>query len=174
MTLEKTKTIKKRAIYVYTPSEEMADRWKNIAEGRNQSTSNFVVEMIEDGLAREEEDNFESRAELIKRRQELEEQVSELSKENRRYKTLIDKLEKELREYRSKPFLTNDFDGQRSYSLDFINLLKDKGSVRYEDIHTLLDIEPGSDESLALQKQIEQLERYGLIEHTDRLMKWRG
>ncbi|MFO7991671.1 MAG: hypothetical protein R6U61_05175 [Thermoplasmata archaeon] len=174
MSREKTKTIKKRAIYVYTPSEEMAQKWKEIADEREQSTSNFVVEMVEDGLAREEEENFESRPELIKQKSELKEELTELTKENRRLKTLIDKQEKELQEYRSKDFLDDDFEGARQYSVDLVNLLKDKGKVRYEDIHPLLGIDAGSDASIALQRQIEELEKYGLIEHTDRYLKWRG
>ena len=168
----KTDTIKQRTICVYVPTEDMADRWKDIAKDRKTSLSKFVMELVEDTLAREEDENFENRAELIKRKTELEEQVRDLSKDLRRFKTLADKQEKELREYRSKPFLDENFEGVRSFSKSLVNLLKDKKTVKYEDLHNFLDIVPGSDESMAIQEQLKQLEKYGLIEYTDRFIRW--
>jgi len=37
----KTETIKRRAIYVYLPSMEMAERWKVLAEAAGTSISKF-------------------------------------------------------------------------------------------------------------------------------------
>ena len=39
----KTDTIKKRAIYVYLPSQEMVDRWKESAKLQKASISKFVI-----------------------------------------------------------------------------------------------------------------------------------
>ena len=62
MTRDKTNTIKQRAIYVYLPSIEMTEKWKEIAKKRRQSISGFVVETIENALSVEEEDSIESRS----------------------------------------------------------------------------------------------------------------
>ncbi len=170
----KTETIKERRVDVYLPSLDMKDEWKERAEKRDQSVSKFVIEMVEDGIAREEEENYEDRATLIERKKELQEQFKELQKENNRLKTLVDKQEKELREYRSKPFTEEDFEGKRELPEELINILREQGKVRYEDLHNLMDIEPGSDKSVALQNQIDTLEEYNLIEHTDRYLRWKG
>lgn len=159
---------------MYLPSLDMKADWKERAEKRGQSVSKFVIEMVNDGINREEEENYEDRATLIERKKELQEQVQELQKENNRLNKLIDRQEKELREYRSKPFTEEDFKGQRGLPEELINILRERGKVRYEDLHNLMDIEPGSDESVALQNQIDTLEEYGLIEHTDRHVRWKG
>ena len=46
----KTETIKERAIYVYLPTQEMADKWKELAETSNISISKFVIEHVERSL----------------------------------------------------------------------------------------------------------------------------
>ena len=62
----KTETIKKRAIYVYLPSQAMVDDWKGRAERADTSISKFVIERVEDSLRREEGDEgYLSRLELI-------------------------------------------------------------------------------------------------------------
>jgi predicted DNA-binding protein len=72
----KTDTIKERAIYVYLPSVEMAERWKRRAEKAGVSISKFVIERVEDSIRREEgEEGYLSRAELIKRLREAEEEI---------------------------------------------------------------------------------------------------
>ncbi|WP_456468062.1 hypothetical protein, partial [Archaeoglobus sp.] len=72
----KTKTIKERAIYVYLPSIEMVEDWKRRAEKAGVSISKFVVERVEDSIGREEnEEGYLSRADLIKRLKEAEEEI---------------------------------------------------------------------------------------------------
>ena len=64
----KTETIKDRAVYVYLPSLEMVDYWKQRAEKGGVSVSKFVVERVEESLRKEEgEKGYLSRAELIKK-----------------------------------------------------------------------------------------------------------
>ncbi len=52
----KTETVKKRAIYVYLPSEEMAEEWKRIAKERKVSISKFVIECVNESLSKSESD----------------------------------------------------------------------------------------------------------------------
>ncbi len=173
MTRDKTNTIKQRAIYVYLPSIELTEKWKEIAKKRRQSISGFVVETIENAMSVEEEDSIESRSELIKKNKELNEQVREMRKDLHRFKILVDRQEKELRDFRAQPFLDEDFQGVRTIPKETIDLLKKRGRVRYEELHNLLDIDPGSDASAALQVQLNVLENYGLIEYTGRFVRWK-
>ena len=60
----KTETIKARSIYVYLPSEEMVDDWKEKAKSSGLSISKFVQEHVEKSMNYENEDTFVSRGEL--------------------------------------------------------------------------------------------------------------
>ncbi|HEC95236.1 MAG TPA: hypothetical protein ENI45_04650, partial [Thermoplasmatales archaeon] len=61
----KTGTIKQRAIYVYLPSIETAQRWKEIAEKEGGSISKFVIEHVENSL--QQEDEHIPRAKLLEK-----------------------------------------------------------------------------------------------------------
>jgi hypothetical protein len=174
MTLDKTKTIKKRTVNVYLPNLEMKNKWVKAAKIRKQSISGFIVETIEDTLVSEEAVVAESRAELIGRAKDLHEQVATLTKELHQCRTLLEHQEKELMDLRAGPFLDSNFKGTRQYPKALINLLRDRGKVRYEDLHSLLGITPGSDASTALQVQLSALEQYGIIEYSDRYIRWKG
>ncbi len=66
---DKTKTIKQRAIYVYLPSLEMAQDWKDRSKKAGTSISKYVIERVEDSFRREDgEEGYTSRLELIERR----------------------------------------------------------------------------------------------------------
>jgi predicted transcriptional regulator len=128
----KTRTIKDRAIYVYLPSMEMVEDWKRRAEKAEVSLSKFVIERVEESIRREEgEEGYLSRAELIKRLRDAEEELKKLRNENR----LLKKLAENLRA-RADPSDTN--------------LVK------------------------AVNKQLEALEAYGLVEYKGRGWKWKS
>lgn len=74
----KTDTIKQRAIYVYLPSIETANRWKKIADDEKISISKFVMEHVENSL-NQAKDHI-PRAELIENLQNLKEENDELRK----------------------------------------------------------------------------------------------
>ncbi len=62
----KTETIKQRAIYVYLPSLEMVQEWKERSKKAGTSISKFVIELVEDSIRRAEgEEGYASRLELI-------------------------------------------------------------------------------------------------------------
>jgi len=51
----KTETIKKRALYVYLPSEEMVTDWKGKAEQSHISISKFIIEHVTNSLDGEQQ-----------------------------------------------------------------------------------------------------------------------
>src|SRR3990170_5861618 len=120
----KTKTIKKRAIYVYLPSEKMVEDWKNSADKAGVSVSKFVMERVEDSIRKEEgEEGYLSRLELIKKLSSSEEELKKLRQDNRMLKNLVDNLDNELKKLRAEPFLQDGFRGTRRYDQELIDLL---------------------------------------------------
>ena len=172
----KTETIKDRAIYVYLPSLEMVEDWKRRAEKAGVSISKFVIERVEESIRREEgEEGYLSRAELIKRLRDAEEQLKKVKNENRLLKKLAENLDNELRRYRAQPFLEEAFEGVRRFDRDLIELLRRGGSYTEEQILTHLNIDPSDTDLVkALSKQLEALEGYGLLEYKGRGWKWKG
>jgi hypothetical protein len=172
----KTETIKDRAIYVYLPSLEMVEDWKRRAEKAGVSISKFVIERVEESIRREEgEEGYLSRAELIKRLRDAEEELKKVKSENRLLKKLAENLDNELRRYRAQPFLEEAFEGVRRFDRDLIELLRKGGSYTEEQILTHLNIDPSDTDLVkAVSKQLEALEGYGLLEYKGRGWKWKG
>ena len=168
----KTDTIKDRAIYVYLPSIEMAEKWKRLAKKAKVSISKFVVEHVENSLMQEDE-NFIPRSELLEEIKRLKEENAELRKRNKMLEMVIEKLEDELRIYRTKPFL-EEYLGQREYERELIKIFKKGKEIRKDEILDLLGIDSTNIEAVkAINRQIENLERYGLIIDTGRGWKWK-
>jgi len=55
MARSKTAAIKQRAVFVYLPSIEMAERWKRAARKRNHTLSGFIIETVENSLSNEDD-----------------------------------------------------------------------------------------------------------------------
>lgn len=168
----KTDTIKQRRVDVYLPSIDMKKKWKEVADERGQSLSKFVIELVEDSLNREDED-YESRQELLEENRELKEKIKELEKDVKVYRESYDKLEEELKEHRAKDFTESG--GSRKFSKELIQLLKKERFVEFEDIYDKLDIDPSDTEMVkAFQEQLKTLEEYGLVKEEDRGWRWQG
>jgi len=172
----KTETIKDRAVYVYLPSVEMVEDWKRRAERAGVSISRFVVERVEDSIRREGgEEGYLSRAELVKRLRSAEEELRKLRDENRLLRRLVENLDNELKRYRAQPFLEEDFEGVRRFDRELIELLRRGGSYTQEQILVRLNIDPSDDDLVkAVDKQLEALEAYGLVEYKGRGWRWVG
>src|SRR3990170_4350484 len=132
----KTKTIKKRAIYVYLPSEKMVEDWKNSADEAGVSISKFVMERVEDSVRKEEgEEGYLSRLELIKK---------------------LSSSEEELKKLRAELFLQDGFRGTRRIDQELIDLLRKGGSLSGEEILNQLSINPSDSELVkAVNTQLE-------------------
>jgi len=172
---KKTDTIKERAVYVYLPSHEMAKEWKGLAKKQGVSISKFVQEHVENSLNQEREKGaYQSRLDLIKKTQKLEEDTSRLREETRMYRLLSQNLEKEIKRYRTQPFVEEEFTGKRGYEKELIEALRKRGFVPHEDLWSILNIDPkDTDLTKAVNKQLESLEAYGLVESTQRGWEWK-
>ncbi|MEM2169590.1 MAG: hypothetical protein QXH97_05745 [Candidatus Bathyarchaeia archaeon] len=172
----KTETIKERTVYIYLPSLEMVEDWKRRAERAGVSLSKFVIERVLDSIRREDgEEGYLSRADLIKRLRNTEEEVKRLREENRLLRKLVENLDNELRRYRAVPFLEEHFEGVRRFDKELIDLLRGGGVYSDEEILARLNIDPSNADLVkAVSKQLELLEEYGLVEFTGRGWRWRG
>jgi len=172
----KTETIKDRAIYVYLPSLEMVEDWKQRAEKGGVSISKFVIERVEESIKREEgEEGYLGRAELIKKLRDAEEELKKTRNENWLMKKLAENLDNELKRYRAQPFIEEAFEGIRRFDRDLIELLRKGGSYTQEQILAHLNIDPSdSDLVKAMSKQLEALEGYGLLEYKGRGWRWKA
>ena len=171
----KTKTIKKRSIYVYLPSLEMVDEWKQKAEKTGTSISKFVIERVEDSIRREEgEEGYISRLELIEKIGKQEDELKKLREDSRLLRKLVDNLDEELKMYRAQPFLEEEYQGIRSFDRELIQLLKKGEQLGDEEILAQLNIEPSDvDMVKAVSNQLNALESYGLLEFRGRGWKWK-
>lgn len=172
----KTETIKRRAIYVYLPSLGMVDDWKSRASKAEVSISKFVIERVEDSLRREEgEEGYLSRLELIKSLTEAKGELKELRKDNRLLRKLVDNLDNELKRYRAEPFLEEEFKGVRRFDRELIDLLRKGGAYTGDMILSRLNVDPSETELMkAVNRQLETLEGYDLVEYTVKGWKWKG
>ena len=171
----KTKTIKKRAIYVYLPTQKMAQDWKNKADKANSSISKFVIDKVEDSIRKEQgEESYLNRLELIKTLNNSEEELKNLRKENRLLKQLADNLDNELKRHRAKPFLEDDFSGVRRFDKELIELLKKGGSFSGDEILSYLGVNSSNTDLVkSVNKQLSILESYGLVLYVGRGWKWK-
>ena len=169
------KDLNKRALYVYLPSVRMSEEWKASAEKQRTSISKFVIEHVINSLKQEDGKSSSSRADLLKRLRERDEEVKNLRKEIKLFKQLADKFDTELRRYRAQPFLEEEFSGLRSYDKELIKLLRTRSSIDSDRLLEELSIDPKESEIVkGIGKQLENLESFGLIKKSPRGWRWIG
>jgi len=172
----KTDTIMKRTILVYLPTIEMKEKWQNLAKKSGLSISRFVIEHVENSLSQEnEEEIYGTRADLINRIKELEEEKKELEEKYEILSRAYERLEEENKRYRTMPFLEETI-GFREYERNLIQIFKKRRKVAKGEIFELLKIDPMKQADIAkgINRQLENLERYGLIEDRGRWWVWRA
>jgi len=171
----KTRTIKERTAYIYLPSLEMFEDWKDRSQAARMSLSKFVIDRVEDSVRRDEgEEGYLGRIELLKHLKKVEDELKEFANENRMLKKLVDNQETELKRYRSRPFLESGFEGIRRYDKELVELLRSGKSYSADEILARLNIERSEvDLVKAINTQLETLEDYGLIAYSGRGWRWK-
>lgn len=152
----------------------MADGWKCRADEAGVSVSKFVVERVEDSISKEGEETYLSRLQLVERLRKAEDELKSLREENRLLKKLVDNLDKELKRYRGKSFLEDSFEGSRAFSRELIDFLKKGNTLSDDEILANLNIElSDTDLVKSVNRQLEALETYGLVEFTGKGWRWK-
>lgn len=169
----KTETSKDRLIYVYLPTFEMTNKWKELADQADTSISKFVIEHVENSLNQEKgQINYKTRLDLLKQLGQVKKENKNMRKQNKMMDTVIERLESELREKRVEPFIQEGYKGSREIESELTDLFRQKKEILKGELPDLLNIKP-SDIGLikGIKKQIKQLEKYGLIK--DRGVSWK-
>jgi hypothetical protein len=169
----KTETIKKRAVYVYLPTEETAERWKQRAKRSRSSISKFVVERVEDSLRKEGDKDNPKRVELIKQLKEIKSENEKLARDNEILRKAYERLDSEVKRYRAKPFLDERFRGVRKYDRKLVELLRQGKVLSSDEVLEKLGIDHSETGLVkAVSRQLENLEAYGLVKATARGWQW--
>jgi len=170
------KEAKQRLIYLYLSSQKQRDELKALAENAKMPLSKFIVEHVENSLYQEhDKDGYMSRLELMDDLKRIKDENKDLHKKIKMLETLVDRLEEELRGLRLKPFLEEDFSGVRKYEGELIKLFKSRSEVRKVEILEHLGVNPlDTDTVKGILKQIENLERYGLLKDIGGKWRWKS
>lgn len=165
-----------RVVNVYLPTVAMREEWKELAKKTGIPFSKFVIEHVKNSLQKEQNrETFASRAEILDNLKKAQEENIELNKKIKMYESLVFRLEEENRGYRITPFLNEDFSGDREYEPNLIKLFQSRLEVRKEEIFALLEINMQDvDKVKAIKKQIEILERYGLLKDIGGKWRWKA
>lgn len=169
----KTETVKERAISVYPPSVDMKRRWKERADELDKSVSRFIIDHIEEALREEDGETYQPRSELVDEINQLKEENTKLRKRNRMLDKLADRLDDEVKRYHAKPFAEEDYSGVRKYQRELVDVIQTRGTVRHGELLEALDINPrDTDVVKAINRQLQQLESYGIIKEVAGGYRW--
>ncbi len=130
------------------------------------------MEHVENSLNQEKE--HAPRVKLIENLQKLKDENDELRKQNKILNKVVDSLDEELRSFRLKPFLDSLGDGIRQYETELIDLFRRRKVLRNDELLDILNIDTtDSDIIKAINKQLESLQRYGVIKVVPGGWKWK-
>ncbi len=170
----KTDTIKDRRVDVYVDTLDRKERWAELAEEADQSLSKFIQHCVEYAIEQGGPDYAELGAES-QRIQELEEELDELRKDVQQKEMVIEKLESEAKQRRIQPFLEEDFEGSRQYDQELIEVLQRADRISGSEVLERLNVDPMETELVqGINRQLEQLESYGLVKSTSKGWVWVG
>lgn len=145
-----------------------------MADKADQSLSRFIQHCVEYAIEQGGPDYGEL-GEESQQIQELERELRELQKEIKQKDIVIEKLESEIRQMRVKPFLDENFEGTRQYDRELIEVLQGSDRVTGSEVLNRLDIDPMETELVqGVNRQLEQLEEYGLVKSTANGWVWVG
>lgn len=160
-----------RYVWLYLPSKAEKDRWKGLAEKAKSNLSEFCISIIEERLA--EEDGIIPRREALKEVITLKAENKALRDELRQKEIVIERYESELRRHRAEPFLADDYKGVRPYSAELVQVIKGRGRIDGYALLELIGVKPNEAETIkSVSKQLEELEKFGLIKADGRGWQW--
>ena len=170
----KTESIKERRVDVYLDTLDRKERWTDLAREADESLSKFVQRCVEYAIERGGPD-FAELGERSKKIQEFKEEVSEFRKEVEQKNIVIEKLQSDLQRHRLEPFIEDDYEGVREYDRELIEILQGADRITGDELVRRLEINPSETDLMqAVDRQLQQLEDYGLIDNTAKGWRWVG
>lgn len=142
-----------------------------MAEKAKTPLSAWCAAIIEERVA-EQEDGL-PRQKVLKELKTLKDENAALRDDLKQKEIVLERYEAELKMYRAQPFQEADYRGVRPYSEDLVKILRARGSIDGYRLLELLGIKPNEAEAIkAVSRQLEELERYGLIKADGRGWQW--
>lgn len=166
----------KRVVNVYIPTVAMREKWKILAKKEGITFSKFIILHVQNSIDKKQNvEEHPSRNEIITELEKIKKENDTLRQRNKDLDTIIHYHEEELKRYRTKPFLEEEFSGKRDYEKDLVDLFIDKGEVRKEDLFNELKVDTQDIEKVkGIRKQIQILERYGVLKDLGGKWRWKG
>ncbi len=160
-----------RYIWLYCKSKAQKDEWQTLAEKANSPLSAWCAAIIEERIA--EEEGSIPRQKIMKELKILKDENNALRDDLKQKEVVLQRYETELRRCRSEPFLYDDFKGIRPYSEELVKILKSRGHLDGYSLLEILGIKPNESEAIkAVSKQLEELERFGLVKTDGASWQW--
>jgi hypothetical protein len=152
----------------------MLQQWTDFKDKAQMSFSKFIIEHVNNSLKQEQnKEGFSSRAELLDDMKKIQDENKDLYKKIKMFESLVMKLEEENRGYRTKPFFEKDYIGE--FEADLVTLFRTRSEVRKQEVYEHLGINPqDTEKTKGIRKQIEILERYGLLKDIGGKWRWKG
>lgn len=159
-------SLKKRAIYIYAPSEKIAAEWKAKAEQSGCRISQFIVEHVSNSLSQEKEkDQEKSPKNNLEEFQQAREKNEELEKRCKLQDNYIAKLEKELKAYQTRQWTEENYRGVMKIDQKLIDEFKKRKEIRKETLFSIMKVEPmDKNAAKALNAMIETMVNLGVLD----------
>jgi hypothetical protein len=161
---------KNRHCDIYLPSEKDLVRWEELAKKAGISLSKFVYETVELHLDSEQ---ARPRSDMTKELSQLREEIRKLREEVKLKSLMLEKKETEIFRLRNESFVQPNFQGPRQFNQDLVDILRQGGSWRGQDILAASNIDPRDSEAIRIvSKQLNMLRDFGLVEEGPRGWRW--
>ena len=172
------KAIKQRTVYVYLPSKDIMEDWKAKAREAGMSVSKFIIQNVREALREKDDPTYRAPEELRKEMIELQKDNDSLREELRQKRMLVRRMDEDLRAARAslaRPFLEKGYKGEREYEARLVKILMERRFLTHDEVLDEIGVRPDDAEMAdAIGAQIEQLERYELVQQTPKGIKWIG
>ena len=158
-----------KSLSLYLPSEKDLGSWKESASSCGTTLSKYIYEMVERGRQSEQE-----RPRILPRKlDEIQEENHVLQRELRHKNLLLEKLESELFKLRHEAFTKTEIRGLVNFSEDLVKLLQKGGIWNDQDILKGLNIDPKDGDVIKIiARQLEELEKFGLVKRGPKGWQW--
>lgn len=160
----------RRYINIYCSSREQKNYFKELAEKEGVSLSEYCLSMMERSVS--EQAKNPPRAKVSENMKVLEEELARLRGEAKTNDLLLKRYEADNRRLREAAKFTEDFEGERQLDTALIAVLR-RGMIHDYKLLEVLGIGPEDHEQTSsVQKQLEILERHGMIRKDARGWRW--
>lgn len=170
----KMKTLKKRAVYIYLPTEDMVARWKKEADRYGTSLSRFVTEVVDDAI-RDNPSGLTPKEELERDLRASREEVKVLKERLDSAETTLKQAQGTIADYRQQLSRTVPTSVDTELTGMLIEHFIKRRVLPVDEVPDMVGISLNDPKDLArLHTSIGFLRAVGLVESTMFEWRWKG